>query len=112
MMHERQSLDWLVLRTRLATVEARNRKRLDERLQALSRRVAFRIGPGLRERVIYRELFPFGLTIADVSSKVRPVTISLSHITARQELRALVNALGLKAQPGAVGGETRETAAA
>jgi chromosome partitioning protein len=97
MVYERRSIDWLVLRNRLATTEARNRKRLDERVQALSRRVGFRVGPGLRERVIYRELFPFGLTIADLSSTVRPVAVSLSHVAARQELRALMQALGLEA---------------
>ena len=97
MVNERRSLDWLVLRNRLATTEARNRKRLDERVQALSRRVGFRIGPGLRDRVIYRELFPFGLTIADLSASVRPVAVSLSHVAARQELRAIMQALGLDA---------------
>ena len=97
MMSERRSLDWLVLRNRLATTEARNRKRLDERVHALSRRVGFRVGPGLRDRVIYRELFPFGLTIADLSTTIRPVAVSLSHVAARQELRAIMQALGLDA---------------
>lgn len=95
MMRARQSIDWLVLRNRLATTEARNRKRLDERLQALSRRVGFRVGPGLRDRVIYRELFPFGLTVADLSPKVRPIPVALSHVAARQELRAVMAAMGL-----------------
>ena len=90
-----RSIDWVVLRNRLATTEARNRKRLEERIVALARRVGFRVGPGLRDRVIYRELFPFGLTVADLSPSVRPVPVSLSHIAARQELRALVQALGL-----------------
>jgi chromosome partitioning protein len=91
----RRMTDWLVLRNRLATTEARNRKRLEERISALSRRVGFRIGPGLRDRVIYRELFPFGLTVADLSPGVRPVPVSLSHVAARQELRALMMAVGL-----------------
>jgi chromosome partitioning protein len=91
----RRMTDWLVLRNRLATTEARNRKRLEERILALSRRVGFRVGPGLRDRVIYRELFPFGLTIADLSPGVRPVPVSLSHVAARQELRALMTAVGL-----------------
>jgi chromosome partitioning protein len=89
------SIDWIVLRNRLATTEARNRKRVEDRMIALARRVGFRMGPGLRDRVIYRELFPFGLTIADISSTVRPVPVSLSHVAARQELRALIQALGL-----------------
>ena len=99
---ERRTIDWLVLRNRLATTESRNRKRLDERVQALSKRVGFRVGPGLRDRVIYRELFPFGLTIADLSATVRPVAVSLSHVAARQELRAIMQALGLEIEPAPV----------
>jgi len=97
---KREPLDWVVLRNRLATTEARNRRRIDERVAALSRRVGFRVGPGLRDRVIYRELFPFGLTVADLSPSVRPVSVSLSHIAARQELRSLMHSLGLSGWSG------------
>lgn len=90
------SIDWLVLTNRLAVAAARNRQRLDERLEKLARRAGFRVGPGLRDRVIYRELFPFGLTVADLSEEVRPVSVSLAHVAARQELRALMLALGLE----------------
>jgi chromosome partitioning protein len=90
-----RSVDWVVLRNRLASVEPRNRRRVDERLAALARRVGFRPIAGLRDRVIYRELFPFGLTVADLSSKVRPVQVSLTHVAARQELRVLMSDLGL-----------------
>jgi chromosome partitioning protein len=100
-MRDGRSIDWVVLQNRLATTEARNRRRLDERVHTLSRRVGFRIGPGLRDRVIYRELFPFGLTVADLSSTVRPVAVSLAHVAARQELRSLVNSLKLEPQAAA-----------
>jgi len=92
---DRGQIDWVVLRNRLASTEARNRKRVDERVQALSRRVGFRVGPGLRDRVVYRELFPFGLTVADLSTTVRPVPMALGHVAARQELRALMQSVGL-----------------
>jgi chromosome partitioning protein len=95
-----KSIDWVVLRTRLATTEARNRKRVEDRMVALAKRVGFRMGPGLRDRVIYRELFPFGLTVADLSPGVRPIPVALGHIAARQELRALVQALGLGESAG------------
>ena len=94
-VNQGRSIDWVVLRNRLATFEARNRKRVDERLATLSRRAGFRAVAGLRDRVIYRELFPFGLTVADLSSSVRPVEVSLSHVAARQELRSLLQFLGL-----------------
>ena len=97
---QRAPLDWVVLRNRLASVEARNRKRVDDRLTALAKRVGFRIGSGLRDRVIYRELFPFGLTVADLSPKVRPIPVSLTHVSARQELRALLHAVGLSGWSG------------
>lgn len=90
-----RQIDWVVLRNRLASVEARNRKRVDERVQALSRRVGFRTLAGLRDRVIYRELFPFGLTVADLSTAVKPIPVSLGHIAGRQELRSLMQSLGL-----------------
>jgi len=90
-----RAIDWVVLRNRLAPVAARNRRRVDERLATLSRRVGFRPIAGLRDRVIYRELFPFGLTVSDLSKTVRPVQVSLAHVVARQELRVLLFELGL-----------------
>ena len=92
------SIDWLVVTNRLAVAEARNRRRLEERMAKLARRVGFRVGPGLRDRVIYRELFPFGLTVADLSAEVRPVAVSLAHVAARQELRALMQAMGVQVE--------------
>jgi len=92
---EGKMTDWVVLRNRLAPTEAKNRKRVEDGMTALAKRVGFRIGPGLRDRVIYRELFPFGLTIADLSPQIRPVAVSLAHVAARQELRSLMHALKL-----------------
>ena len=60
------SVDWVVLRNRIQHIEARNMRRVGEALGELSRRVGFRIIPGLGERVIYRELFPKGLTLLDL----------------------------------------------
>jgi chromosome partitioning protein len=98
-VHGGRAIDWVVLRNRLAFVEARNRRRVDERLAALSRRIGFRAVAGLRDRVIYRELYPFGLTVDDLSKTVRPVQIGLAHIAARQELRMLMADLGLVEDP-------------
>jgi chromosome partitioning protein len=89
------TIDWIVVVNRMAVAAARNRQRLEERMEKLARRVGFRIGPGLRDRVIYRELFPFGLTVADLSNEVRPVAVSLAHVAARQEMRNLMLSLGL-----------------
>lgn len=84
------TVDWVVLRNRLSTLEARNRRRLGTALAELAPRVGFRIVPGLSERVIYRELFPSGLTLLDLSHLGEP---SMSHVAARAELRELMAAL-------------------
>ncbi|HEV7156860.1 MAG TPA: division plane positioning ATPase MipZ [Caulobacteraceae bacterium] len=90
-----RAIDWVVLRNRLAPVEARNRRRIDERLITLGRRIGFRPLGGLRDRVIYRELYPFGLTVSDLARGVRPVPVSMGYVLARQELRMLIYDLGL-----------------
>ncbi|WEK59042.1 MAG: division plane positioning ATPase MipZ [Candidatus Brevundimonas phytovorans] len=94
------SIDWIVVTNRLAVAEARNRRRLEEKMKKLAKRVGFRVGPGLRDRVIYRELFPFGLTVADLSNDIRPVSVSLAHVAARQEMRNLMQAMGLEDAAG------------
>ena len=83
-------IDWVVVRNRLAPTHARNRNRVDERLIALSKRIGFRVAAGLRDRVIYRELFPFGVSVLDLSSDIKPLPTSLAQISARQELRAVM----------------------
>lgn len=88
----RREMDWLVVRNRTGHVEARNQRRLDMALTEMSKRVGFRVAHGLSERVIYRELFPAGLTLLD---KGHLGELGTSHLVARQELRALLKALNL-----------------
>ena len=86
------SVDWVLLRNRLQHIEARNMRRVAEALNELSRRVGFRVIPGLGERVIYRELFPKGLTLLDLQQIGE---VGLSHIAARQELREMIAGFAL-----------------
>ncbi|WGM48637.1 Iron-sulfur cluster carrier protein [Brevundimonas sp. NIBR10] len=107
------AIDWLVVTNRLAVAEARNRRRLEEKMLKLAKRVGFRVGPGLRDRVIYRELFPFGLTVADLNADIRPVAVSLAHVAARQEMRNLMQAMGVEdSDAGAALGQAALDAAA
>ncbi|MCJ2187230.1 division plane positioning ATPase MipZ [Novosphingobium beihaiensis] len=88
----RKEMDWVVVRNRVQHVEARNMRRLEGALSELSKRVGFRVASGLSERVIYRELFPSGLTLLD---KGYLGELGTSHLVARQELRSLVAGLKL-----------------
>ncbi len=90
-----KGVDWVVLRNRLQHIESHNLKRVGAALDELARRVGFRVIPGLGERVIYRELFPKGLTLLDMK---QIHDIGLGHITARQELREMIAGLGIPGQ--------------
>ena len=87
------TVDWVVLRNRLQHLEARNMKRVASALGELSKRVGFRVIPGLSERVIYRELFPKGLTLLDLAAIGQEA--GLGHVAARGELRELLAGLQL-----------------
>jgi chromosome partitioning protein len=89
---QRPEMDWIVVRNRTGHVEAKNQARLHKALNEMSKRVGFRVTQGLSERVIYRELFPSGLTLLD---KGHLGELGTSHLVARQELRALIKALNL-----------------
>lgn len=86
------TVDWVLLRNRLQHLDAHNMRRVGAALGELSKRVGFRTVPGLSERVIYRELFPKGLTLLD---KGDLAGFSVSHVAARQELREMISAFAL-----------------
>jgi len=97
-------IDWVVLRNRTSAsrIEAKNKQRVGEALRTLSSRIGFRLAPGLSERVIYRELFPQGLTMLDLDSEAAKGEMRMGHLAARQELRDLFIALklpGLEGEP-------------
>jgi chromosome partitioning protein len=89
-----KSVDWVVLRNRLQHIESHNLRRVGAALDELARRVGFRVIPGLGERVIYRELFPKGITLLDLGQLGE---VGIGHIAARQELREMIGGLGIPA---------------
>lgn len=89
------SMDWIILRNRLAALDSRNAQAMRQVLDELSRRFGFRTTPGFGERVIFRELFLKGLTLLDLRESGTGIRLNMSHVAARQEVRALVEAIGL-----------------
>ncbi len=83
-------LQWFVLRNRLSTLQNKNQKQIDFIMKSLSKRIGFKIIEGMKERVVYRELFLKGLTVLDLKADDK-IPLSLSHISARQEIRNLVD---------------------
>jgi len=89
-----QPIDWVVLRNRLGSQNMHNKRKVGKALEELSRRIGFRVAPGFSERVIFREMFPNGLTLLDMRD-AGIGGLNLSNIAARQEVRDLIKALNL-----------------
>ena len=82
------------MRNRLSTLSSRNNALVGRGLQELSRWLDFRCIEGLAERMIFRELYPRGLTavddIDDITLGTRP---TMSHVTARLEMQNLLGCI-------------------
>jgi chromosome partitioning protein len=93
LMRDKQPIDWIVMRNRLTNLYAKNKEEMYKILTALSRRVGYRLMTGFSERVIFKELFIQGLTLLDLQEVGIP--LNMSHIAARQEIRAILDMLQL-----------------
>ena len=89
-----RAIDWVVLRNRLSSIDAKNKRRVGKALADLSKRIGFRIVPGFTERVIFREMFLSGLTLLDLKDDDTH-KLNMSNIAARQELREMLKSLNL-----------------
>lgn len=87
---------WFVMRNRLAHIASRNRREMDTLLGKLAQRIGFRLAPGFGERTVYRELFPSGIAVADLSLNASE-RLNVSHVAAFEEVEALLAATGLAA---------------
>ena len=92
---DRGKFDWIVMRNRLGASTTRNRRDVGTTLEALAKRIGFRTVQGFGERVIFRELYLQGLTLMDIRDASLGISLSMSHIAARAEVRALLNAIRL-----------------
>jgi chromosome partitioning protein len=88
--------DWVVVRNRLSTIESRNKRNVSHGLEEMAMALGFRLAEGIAERVIFREFFPMGLTALDTLDKATlGFQPTMSHLAARREIRALIDALRL-----------------
>ncbi len=93
---DRATTDWIVLRNRLSTLGSRNKRLVGEGLHELSLRLGFRCADGFVDRLIFREFFPRGLSaLDDLNEATLGMRPSMSHVTAAQEVEALISALRL-----------------
>ena len=79
------SIDWIVVRNRTSHIHAKNRQRVETALDQLAHRLGFRQATGLSERVIFREMYPAGITLLDLTDEEANTNLTMSHVAARAE---------------------------
>lgn len=90
-----KALDWVVMQNRARNFASKNEKQVMAALQTIAPVAGFRVIPGLRERVTYRELFPMGLTLFDLETLPK---LGRFQANAREEIWAMLRALKLPSE--------------
>ena len=95
------TINWIVMRNRLSHINAKNKEQVGALLEQISQFAEFTVAPGFGERVVFRELFLKGLTLLDLKN-APSTSMTMSQITARQEVRQLIMTLAPEKLKGQV----------
>jgi len=91
-----KGIDWILVRNRISNLGSRNASQVQDIVERIATRLGCRVAEGIAERVIFRSLFPIGMTVFDpLEADLLGGAPSMSHVNARQEYRSLVAALNL-----------------
>lgn len=92
-LRDGSEIDWIVMRNRIPHLSTNNNKIIAGLLDEISRLAGFRLTPGFGERVVFKEMFLKGLTLLDLKED-QDGGLTMSQISARQEVRTLIKAIG------------------
>ena len=87
--HGKNYLNWIMVGNKIPATRSKNKNIVFEYLNKLSKLYGYRFCEGFKDRVIYKELFLDGLTVLDLQHERLKRRMSLSHIAAKQEIKAL-----------------------
>jgi chromosome partitioning protein len=103
-------IDWVIVRNRIASIASNNSRQIAVSIGRLAKELAFRNVEGFHDRVIFRELFPIGLTALDpIEAGASQGVLTSSQQAARREIEGLIAALDLpKRLPGVEHAQSRQ----
>jgi chromosome partitioning protein len=80
----------------MASLANNNAKQIAISIARIGAELRFRVADGFHDRVIFRELFPIGLTALDaIEHGAQKGALTSSQLSARQEIEDLVDSLQL-----------------
>lgn len=87
--------EWIILRNRMARDEAERSQDIEKLLEKAGSRFLFKTAPGFTERAVFRDMFLSGTTLLDWQD-VSDEALNLDILQARQEVRRLLETIGLR----------------
>lgn len=87
--HGKPMLNWIVTGNKISSFNSKNKTLFFEKLNKIAKVYGFRVTGGIKDRVIYKELFLQGLTVLDLNTQALKGRLTMSHIAAKQEIRNL-----------------------
>jgi chromosome partitioning protein len=104
-----RNIDWVLVRNRISMLSSRNMRQVQLTLEKIALRLGCRLADGIAERVIFRSLFATGMTVFDpLDDELLGGMPTSSHLSARQEYRALVAALNLPERQASARADSRK----
>lgn len=82
-------LNWIVVGNKFTNLNSKNKEVVFSYLDKMSKLYGFRFLRGIKDRVIYKELFLEGLTVLDMSHQDLRLKMTMSHLAAKREIKNL-----------------------
>lgn len=82
-------LNWIVVGNKTSNYNSKNKNIVFEYLEKLGKLFGFRFTPGLKDRIIYKELFLMGLTVLDMQHPDLRMKMTMSHLAAKREVKSV-----------------------
>ena len=86
-------LNWIVVGNKISPLNSKNKTMFFEQLEMLSKLYGFRMAGGIKDRVIFKELFLQGLTVLDLNTAALKGRLTMSHLAAKQEIKNLAESI-------------------
>ena len=88
-------IDWVIMRNRLEKVDNKHSQMISGHLLTAAKRFGFRIAPCFTNRDVFHHMFLEGITLLDWH-ETRENGLTLDIVQARQEVRSLLETIGLR----------------
>ncbi len=89
----RKTFEWFVVRNRVNNTDTISKRKINQVTNEVSKQLGFKAIPGFSDRVIFKDLFLYGLTLLDIGKASKVKIFTPANLAARIELRKLLDSI-------------------